>query len=180
MLVQNDCIGVFGRWLITQRLWYTDTFLHQRFQMTVKPLTKINVWLPVHVMHTTACAHIYTRYAHLKKKYHRVANVGGTHWELLLFAPTGDCGDPGTPNNGSATFTSTTVGHTVTYTCKPEYVLSGHSSRTCQITGQWTGSQPFCARKFVLSLLYPKLCNYRHTFIIMHDRSTAWLWDAIK
>lgn len=64
-----------------------------------------------------------------------------------FFASAGDCGDPSAPASGSINYTNTTVGHTIIYSCYPMYKLLGRSSRTCLITGQWSGSQPICIRE---------------------------------
>ena len=55
-----------------------------------------------------------------------------------------DCGDPGTPTNGQHTLSSTTHNSVVTYTCDVGYTLQGSDSRTCQSSGQWSGSVPQC------------------------------------
>ncbi|XP_066279079.1 E-selectin-like [Branchiostoma lanceolatum] len=39
------------------------------------------------------------------------------------------------------------VGCTVSFSCNPGYLLQGSTSRTCQVTQQWTGSQPSCISK---------------------------------
>jgi len=62
-------------------------------------------------------------------------------------ALSGDCGIPDAPVNGNVSLSSTTVGHTVNYTCEQGYKLLGTSSRTCQDNGQWSGTQPSCSRK---------------------------------
>ena len=55
-----------------------------------------------------------------------------------------NCGDPGTPTNGQRSFSRTTPGYAVTYTCDVGYTLQGSNSRTCQSNGQWSGSVPQC------------------------------------
>ena len=55
-----------------------------------------------------------------------------------------DCGDPGTPTNGQRSLSSTTYNSVVTYTCDVGYTLQGSNSRTCQSSGQWSGSVPQC------------------------------------
>ena len=56
-----------------------------------------------------------------------------------------DCGDPGTPTNGQLSLSSTTHNSVVTYTCDVGYTLQGSDSRTCQSSGQWSGSVPQCS-----------------------------------
>ena len=38
----------------------------------------------------------------------------------------------------------TTFRQTATYSCSTGYNLVGNSTRTCQATGQWSGSAPTC------------------------------------
>ena len=56
-----------------------------------------------------------------------------------------DCGNLTDPANGQVDLTSgTTFGQTATYSCNTGYNLVGDSTRTCQATGQWSGSAPTC------------------------------------
>ena len=56
-----------------------------------------------------------------------------------------DCGSLNDPGNGSVNHTSgTTFGQTITYSCNTGYNLVGDSTRTCQATGEWSGSAPTC------------------------------------
>ena len=64
----------------------------------------------------------------------------------LFSYPAVDCGDPGTPTNGQRSLSSTTYNSVVTYTCDVGYTLQGSNSRTCQSSGQWSGSVPQCSR----------------------------------
>ena len=58
---------------------------------------------------------------------------------------TVDCGSLTNPANGSVNHTAgTTVGQTATYSCNTGYNLVGNSTRTCQATGNWSGSAPTC------------------------------------
>ena len=59
-----------------------------------------------------------------------------------------NCGDPGTPTSGKRNLSSTTYNSVVTYTCDVGYTLQGSNSRTCQSSGQWSGSLPQCNRMF--------------------------------
>ena len=64
---------------------------------------------------------------------------------LLLIHVVVDCGSLTDPANGSATHTSgTTFGQTATYSCNTGHNLEGNSTRTCQDTGEWSGSAPTC------------------------------------
>ena len=61
---------------------------------------------------------------------------------------SGFCRTPYSLLNGQRTYTSTTVGSRVTYTCNTGYRLTaGSSSRTCQSYGLWSGSHPTCTSK---------------------------------
>ena len=67
--------------------------------------------------------------------------------DLIVGILTGDCGATHAPANARTSTSGTTVGHTVTYRCNPGYRIMGTSTRTCQSNGQWSGSQPSCARE---------------------------------
>ena len=63
-----------------------------------------------------------------------------------------DCGDPGIPDNGNTTGTSTTFGSVVTHTCDEGYVLDGANQRECispdGINGTWSEPLPTCNSKY--------------------------------
>ena len=64
---------------------------------------------------------------------------------MLLTLTVVDCGNLTDPVNGSVNHTSgTTFGQTATYSCNTGYNLVGDSIRTCQATGEWSGSAPTC------------------------------------
>ena len=72
-----------------------------------------------------------------------------------------DCGDPGTLANGQRSLSSTTYNSVVTYTCDVGYTLQGSNSRTCQSSGQWSGSVPHCTcklLKFIELSMVPLIC----------------------
>ena len=56
-----------------------------------------------------------------------------------------DCGDPGTPSNGIRTGSVFTFGGTVRYRCNQGYILSGASTRTCEASGRWSGTEAVCS-----------------------------------
>ena len=57
-----------------------------------------------------------------------------------------NCGNLTNPDNGQVNHTSgTTFGQNATYSCNTGYNLVGNSTRTCQATGNWSGSPPTCA-----------------------------------
>ena len=69
----------------------------------------------------------------------------GLYFILIYSVPSAvDCGDPGTPTNGQRSFSSTNYTSEVNYTCDVGYTLQGSDSRTCQSSGQWSGSVPQC------------------------------------
>ena len=70
---------------------------------------------------------------------------------MFLYQLSGPCGTPSSLSNGQRSYSGTTVGYTVTYTCNTGYrMTAGSSSRTCQSNGQWSGSHPTCTRKSTL------------------------------
>ena len=63
----------------------------------------------------------------------------------IFFILTVDCGNLTDPANGSVNHTAGTAsGQTATYSCNTGYNLVGDSTRTCQATGNWSGSVPTC------------------------------------
>ena len=88
------------------------------------------------------CLKIHIVYSVLIKEINLLVSVN------LVSSPVIDCGDPGTPTNGQQSLSSTTYNSVVTYTCDVGYTLQGSISRTCQSSGQWSGSVPQCNRKF--------------------------------
>ena len=74
-----------------------------------------------------------------------------------FFSTAVDCGNLTDPANGQVSHTAgTTFGQTATYSCNTGYNLMGDNNRTCQATGNWSGSAPTCQRTFLfkLSILY--------------------------
>lgn len=55
-----------------------------------------------------------------------------------------NCGVPSPVANGKLTLTGTTYGQTGTYVCSAGYILIGAQTLTCQISGDWSDSQPQC------------------------------------
>ena len=50
--------------------------------------------------------------------------------------------------NGAVSFTSREPGATASYSCDPEYDLSGAQTRTCGQDGKWSGQESTCESKF--------------------------------
>ena len=62
-----------------------------------------------------------------------------------------NCGALTNPTNGQVSHTGgTTYGQTATYSCNTGYNLVGNSTRTCQATGMWSGSEPTCQGMLLL------------------------------
>ena len=69
-----------------------------------------------------------------------------------------DCGAPDTPSNGDVSYTLTTEGSTVVYSCDDGFVLCGNENRTCLsipisgflsgFTGFWSGLVPDCISEY--------------------------------
>ena len=55
-----------------------------------------------------------------------------------------DCGALPNPVSGKVSTTGNTFGQTAAYTCNAGYSLIGANTRTCQATGEWSGSAPTC------------------------------------
>ncbi|KAM4028719.1 CUB and sushi domain-containing protein 3 isoform 7-T7 [Anomaloglossus baeobatrachus] len=56
-----------------------------------------------------------------------------------------DCGHPGVPPNAIISGEKFTFGSTVHYSCTGRRTVIGHSTRTCQLNGQWSASLPHCS-----------------------------------
>ena len=64
-----------------------------------------------------------------------------------------DCGSLPDPANGQVDHRAgTTFGENATYSCNTGYNLVGDSTRTCQNTGNWSGSAPTCQGMYVCML----------------------------
>ena len=70
-----------------------------------------------------------------------------------------DCGALSNPVNGSVHYTAgTTFRQKANYSCNTGYNLVGDNTRTCEATGEWSGSAPTC--QGVLSLTHMCACVY--------------------
>ena len=71
------------------------------------------------------------------------------------------CGSLPDPGNGSVNHTAgTTFGQTATYSCNTGYNLVGDSTRTCQASGNWSGSAPTCQGVLLKDDLTLFMCAY--------------------
>ena len=53
------------------------------------------------------------------------------------------------PRNGNVTYAYGYAGETAVYNCYHGYKLIGMSSRVCEESEKWSGSQPQCSRKLI-------------------------------
>ena len=53
------------------------------------------------------------------------------------------------PANGEVDLNGTTPDSVATYSCDMGFRLNGTSTRTCQMSAQWSGSAPTCDRKYI-------------------------------
>ena len=61
-----------------------------------------------------------------------------------------ECGDLPIPSNGAVSYSDTTLINSVaTFTCSEGYIVTGDSTRTCLVTGMWSGIQPSCEREWM-------------------------------
>ena len=68
------------------------------------------------------------------------------HDVCIILLTAVDCGSLTDPANGNVTLNAgTKFEQTATYSCNTGYNLVGDSTRTCQATGEWSGSAPTCA-----------------------------------
>ena len=91
---------------------------------------------------------------------------------VSLLPIVADCGALSNPVNGQVTTSGTTFGQTATYSCNTGYNLVGESTRTCQATGNWSGSAPMCECMFVLSNTY----HLTYTYMICHSLEKECPW----
>ena len=66
----------------------------------------------------------------------------------IAIARFGSCDEPETPDNGHKVYTGILEGDKVRYFCNRGFKLSGEVIRECERSGQWSGIQPECNRKF--------------------------------
>ena len=67
--------------------------------------------------------------------------------------------DPLDLPNGNVTISGNNSGDSATYLCDEGYTLVGDGTRICQLTGNWTGTDPICYCK-------PLYMNKRHFTIL--------------
>ena len=75
--------------------------------------------------------------------------------DIFLPLTAVDCGTLNNPATGQVSHTGrTTYRQTVTYSCDTGYSLAGLSTRMCQATRVWSGSEPTCQGMLLLKLEY--------------------------
>ena len=69
-----------------------------------------------------------------------------------------DCGALTDPANGQVSHPDgTTFGQTATYSCNTGFNIVGDSTRTCEATGDWSGSAPTCQRMLLTFYMHTKM-----------------------
>ena len=75
--------------------------------------------------------------------------------DVFLLLTVVDCGSLTDPANGSVNHTAGTIfRQNATYSCNTGYNLVGDSTRTCQATGNWSGSAPTCQGMLLHSVCF--------------------------
>ena len=89
-------------------------------------------------------------------------SINGHPVSACLFAVV-DCGTLVDPDNGMVDITEGTIlGNTALYTCFEGFRLVGQESRTCAMSGRWTGSEPICERKGISLKLAGGHARFKH------------------
>ena len=88
-----------------------------------------------------------------------------------------DCNALTDPANGQVDDSAgTTFGQNATYSCITGYNLVGDNTRTCEATGNWSGSAPTCERMFFISASY-QVCQRSELHMQMYS-SFQQLWTV--
>ena len=79
---------------------------------------------------------------------------------------------PSAPSNGRHTYNNyysrRNYEDRITFSCNTGYRLRGSSSRTCQASGQWSGTRPTCVSKWIVGCQCV-VCNYNdYNCLFMH------------
>lgn len=61
-----------------------------------------------------------------------------------FLAIASNCDRLDNPANGRVVLTGTSLGDTATYSCNDGYERVGDQQRMCQMSRQWSGSEPSC------------------------------------
>ena len=90
-----------------------------------------------------------------------------------------DCGSLPDPTNGRVDHTAgTSLGQTATYSCDRGYNLVGDSTRTCQATGNWSGSEPTSQGMFLKGdvTFFMCVCTQKHANMYL---CLVWLQECM-
>ena len=77
----------------------------------------------------------------------RTCQVSGDWTGSLPLCELVDCGDPGTPGSGRKAGTNYKFQGRVSFVCDNGFQLSGSQTRTCQASGNWSGTAADCLGK---------------------------------
>ena len=86
----------------------------------------------------------HSQHAHVSNNY-----IKSTFYTIALII--GSCGYLSRPSYGRVSVTTRDVGGRATYTCNSGFRLVGSSNRTCLSNGSWSGSQPICNCRFIVT-----------------------------
>ena len=111
-----------------------------------------------------------------------VLMVSSRRSNLFLILLVVDCSSLTDPANGSVTHTAgKTFRQTATYSCNTGYTLVGDSSRTCQATGNSSGSAPSCEGVLLKTNLIFIICAFsqQSCTCIWASYIVSWFGDLI-
>ncbi len=69
-----------------------------------------------------------------------------------------DCGSLPAPENGNIVLSDTTFRSTARYSCEAGFGLVGVSVRTCEASGEWSGTAPFCQSEYKMYRISVEVC----------------------
>ena len=72
----------------------------------------------------------------------------------MLLHSVSECGSLEPPLNGNIETTGTKFWAEATYSCNSGFVLVGDAVRTCEASGFWSGTAPFCTGRLSQALLH--------------------------
>ncbi len=125
------------------------TYLTKRLFITLSKISFYTIY-----SHISAILSGYDHLCHLHYKYAIVTfrtKDRGMALNLIDNAPLSDvvvtCSLLPIPTNGQRSSSRRNYNDRVSFSCNTGYNLRGSSSRTCQSTGQWSGTHPTCHSK---------------------------------
>ncbi len=91
--------------------------------------------------------------------FNRYTSVDGLWFNLLSSSAGIECPSLQSPENGVVTNPEDTiVGAVASYICNEGYELSGPRTRSCEVTGEWTSTDPVCNGSYVLMTFKSLVC----------------------